>query len=304
MTSAPASALSDIQPAGCKARGHCLCGAVRYEIHGAPTGVSACHCGMCRRHHGALGVFTGAPVVAYRIEGAEHVVWYRSSPEAERGFCRQCGSKLFWRQIDSERMDVTMGSLDRPTGLRLESHIWIAHRGDYYEIADGLPKHGESAIGRGEVAPLATLQPPAEAPALHRGGCLCDAIRFEVAGPMRGVVVCHCGQCLHWHGHCASYTAARTADFKLAGEAALAWYHASDTARRGFCRHCGSSLFWQSLAGDTPPASISISAGALDHPTGLKTVRHVFTGDKGDYYDITDTVDRSEGSMSGNPVLF
>lgn len=303
MTSAPASALSEIQPTGCKAKGRCLCGGVRYEIHGAPMGVSACHCGMCRRHHGALGVFTGAPVVSYRIDGPEHVAWYRSSPEAERGFCKRCGSKLFWRQIDAERLDVTMGSLDQPTGMHLEKHIWVAHRGDYYDIDDAVPKHRESAIGAGDPTPL-TAHPPAPVPSIHRGGCLCGAIRFDVTGNMRDVVVCHCSQCLHWHGHYASYTAARTADMHLAGEAALTWYASSSTARRGFCRHCGSSLFWQNLAGDTLPKTISISAGALDFPTGLKTVRHVFTADKPDYYSISDGAERWEGSMSADPVTF
>jgi hypothetical protein len=258
---------------------------------------------MCRRHHGALGVFTGAPVVSYRIEGADNVAWYRSSPEAERGFCRRCGSKLFWRQIDGERLDVTMGSLDQPTGLHLDHHIWAAHRGDYYDIADTLPKHRESAVGPGDRTPLAG-HPPAPVPSLHQGGCLCGAIRFEVTGSMRDVVVCHCSQCLHWHGHCASYTGARTDDMHLSGEAALVWYASSTEARRGFCRHCGSSLFWQRLPGETPSATISISAGALDHPTGLKTVRHVFAADKADYYMIDDAAELSDGSMSGDPVAF
>ena len=64
----------------------------------------------------------------------------------------------------------------------------------------------------------------------------------------------------------------------------LSWFRASDIARRGFCRNCGSFLFWQHNDEET----ISISMGVLDAPTGLKLARHIFVADKGDYYDITD----------------
>jgi len=303
LTSAPATALSDVQPTDRGAAGRCLCGTVRYRIQGALMAVTACHCGMCRRHHGALGAFTGALVTAYRIDGPEHVGWYRSSPEAERGFCRECGSKLFWRQVDGDRLDVTMGSLDQPTGLQLGAHIWVDHRGDYYDIGDDLPKYAESAVGEGDRRAVPARE-TAPAPSVHQGGCLCGAIRFEVSGPMRDVVVCHCGQCLHWHGHAPGYSAARVGDMKLAGEAALTWYRSSESGRRGFCRHCGSSLFWQTLSDDKPTASMSICAGALDEPTGLKSVRHVFTADKADYYDISDNADRFPHSMSASPISF
>lgn len=62
------------------------------------------------------------------------------------------------------------------------------------------------------------------------------------------------------------------------------WYRASDFARRGFCADCGSSLFWQRDGSDI----IDVAAGALDSPTGLRLQGHIFTADKGDYYQITD----------------
>ncbi|MDY0882930.1 GFA family protein [Dongia soli] len=303
MSSIPATALADIQPNDRHASGECLCGAVRYEIQGILSPPSACHCGMCRRHHGALGVFTGAPVTAFRIHGADHVGWYRSSPEAERGFCRQCGSKLFWRQIDSDRLDVTMGSLHQPSGLHLDHHIWVAHRGDYYDIADALPKYAESAVGHGDQSQLSGHR-PAPVPTVHEGGCLCGAIRFKVDGDMRNVVVCHCGQCRHWHGHSADYSAARTAEMALRGEGALSWYASSPGAQRGFCRHCGTSLFWRGAKNGTAASKISISAGALDGPTGLQTVRHIFVADLPDYYAISGDAERDAGSMASNPVAF
>ena len=68
------------------------------------------------------------------------VTWYASSPEARRGFCARCGSNLFWERPGSGGISIFAGTLDLPTGLRLKGHIHVAGKGDYYEIADGLPQ--------------------------------------------------------------------------------------------------------------------------------------------------------------------
>ncbi|MEM7168979.1 MAG: GFA family protein [Pseudomonadota bacterium] len=116
------------------------------------------------------------------------------------------------------------------------------------------------------------------------GGCLCRSVRFEVKGEMRPVVACHCRQCQRWHGHYASYSAATRDDVVFSSDEGLTWFHSSESARRGFCAHCGTSLFWDRLAGDI----LSIAAGVLDQPSGLETVRHIFVKDKGDYYELDD----------------
>ncbi|MCC6468201.1 MAG: GFA family protein [Alphaproteobacteria bacterium] len=117
------------------------------------------------------------------------------------------------------------------------------------------------------------------------GGCLCGAVRYEAGGPLRSLVVCHCGQCRKWHGAAPSYTATDRTRFKLTkGEADVGWYASSDSAKRGFCRKCGSSMFWR---GDDRP-TISIAAGTLDGPTGLQTTGHIYVADKADYEAIGD----------------
>ena len=62
----------------------------------------------------------------------------------------------------------------------------------------------------------------------------------------------------------------------------IVWYRSSSEAKRGFCGICGSSLFWSLIDGDT----ISIAAGSLEQPTGLKTTINIFTQDAGDYYSL------------------
>jgi hypothetical protein len=130
-------------------------------------------------------------------------------------------------------------------------------------------------------------------PGEQRGGCLCGAVRYTVRGPLRPVVNCHCGQCRRFHGHFGAYTAAALADLSIEDEASLGWYRSSDFARRGFCRVCGSSLFWHALAED----GISIAAGTLDEPTGLETVRNIFAADAGDYYRLDAALETFPGTM-------
>jgi hypothetical protein len=127
------------------------------------------------------------------------------------------------------------------------------------------------------------------------GGCLCGAVRYEVRGPLRPVVMCHCTQCRRMTGHLMAATAARHADFRLLAESGLAWYDASAAARRGFCRQCGSTLFWQGGGRDY----VSIAAGSLDDSSGLRIACHIFTADKGAYYEIEDGAPQlRDGSFS------
>jgi hypothetical protein len=127
------------------AAGGCLCGAVRYRVFAPLKPVSACHCSQCRRQHGALGSYSGGlPVESVVIEGTGHLHWYQSSASARRGFCAECGSKLFWQAMDQRTIDIAVGSLDQPTGLRLARHIFVADKGDYYEIAGDLPRFAGS----------------------------------------------------------------------------------------------------------------------------------------------------------------
>jgi hypothetical protein len=116
----------------------------------------------------------------------------------------------------------------------------------------------------------------------HEGSCLCGAVAFSTPGPLRDVAICHCKMCRRWHGHVGAYTDAPKVTLAFRESRGLAWYHASDIARRGYCRECGSSLFWEAFDRDT----ISITAGAFDDPTGLKTTLQIYVEDKGDYYEV------------------
>ena len=125
-------------------RGSCLCGAVTFEVDGSLPPPDGCHCSQCRKHSGHFFVSTDVPRAAVTIQGEDHVTWFQSSAKARRGFCSTCGSSLFWDPIDRNKHDwigIAMGAFDLPTGTRLKVHIHVADKGDYYDIADGVPQH-------------------------------------------------------------------------------------------------------------------------------------------------------------------
>jgi hypothetical protein len=128
------------------------------------------------------------------------------------------------------------------------------------------------------------------------GRCLCGAVSYELRGELRDVVICHCGQCRRSHGHVAAFTSLARAGLTLIEERGLTWYRSSDKARRGFCSQCGSHLFWEPLGEDR----IAVAAGTIDPPTGLKTLRHIFVADKGDYYEIDDGLEALPGSQNAS----
>lgn len=119
--------------------GGCHCGAVRYTVTGPLRDVIYCHCTQCRKQTGHFVAATRVADEALEITGADDLTWYAASPDAKRGFCRHCGSLLFWKRDGSDKTSIMAGSMDLPTDLVASHHIYAADKGDYYEIADGLP---------------------------------------------------------------------------------------------------------------------------------------------------------------------
>lgn len=127
--------------------GGCLCGGVRYRVDGPLSDVGACHCSQCRRTTGHYFAAATCAKADLSFESDATLAWYASSPGVGRGFCSRCGSSLFWQREDGDRIDILAGTLDAPTGLRMTDHIFVADKGDYYEIADGLPQYAQREAG-------------------------------------------------------------------------------------------------------------------------------------------------------------
>jgi hypothetical protein len=112
-------------------------------------------------------------------------------------------------------------------------------------------------------------------------------VRYEVTGPLRDILICHCVECRRWHGYVAASTAARREDLVLTDARTLRWILSPESdagARRGFCAQCGSSLFWDPPERET----ISIAAGTLDDASGLRVVGHWFVSQAAAYDELGD----------------
>jgi hypothetical protein len=109
-------------------------------VRGPLRDVLVCHCVFCRRMNTHVGAYTACDPADLEIESAKTLRWHRSSPRARRGFCSKCGSALFWEPTPLTHMSIAAGSLNGPTGLKIEAHICVAQKGDYYEITDGRPQ--------------------------------------------------------------------------------------------------------------------------------------------------------------------
>jgi len=132
-----------------------------------------------------------------------------------------------------------------------------------------------------------------------QGGCHCGAVRFEIHGPLRDVLICHCSDCRRHNGHASAHTRCASEHMVFLSDAPLKWYDSSAGASRGFCSNCGSILFFQRKG----VPFTAISAGALEPPTHLATAAHLFAPSKSDYYEIGDDGVPRHDSMPGEASL-
>lgn len=119
--------------------GSCLCGAVTFSVDADLPALNACHCTQCRKQTGHYLASTDVAKSALDVAG--DVTWFQSSEKVRRGFCATCGSTLFWDPVFRDWIGIAMGAFDGPTGTEMSLHIYVAEKGDYYEIADGLPQN-------------------------------------------------------------------------------------------------------------------------------------------------------------------
>lgn len=139
-------------------KGHCLCGAVQFTVNVSDPTYSICHCDMCRRWSAGpfMSVHGDGPLAV--DAGSNILKWYRGSQWAERGFCGQCGSTLFYRLAEQPDMftAVSVDALDDGADLKLKRHIYVDSQPAHYAFADDTPRVTEAEL----MAELG-IEPPA-----------------------------------------------------------------------------------------------------------------------------------------------
>ena len=119
--------------------GGCLCGRIRYRATPDHRDGYYCHCRMCQRAFGN----TRAAYLNLRkseLQWLTEPAWYASSRIARRGFCSHCGTPLSFEFLDSERMDLSVGSLDDPSAVKPTEHFAVESRIAAWHAPDGLPE--------------------------------------------------------------------------------------------------------------------------------------------------------------------
>ncbi len=129
--------------------GGCICGAIRYEASEPPREAGTCHCHICQQFSGsAYWAFAGFSVSAFRFTKGEPKI-YKSSPIAERGFCRNCGSSMIVRYLEQMGGDaksgpgqywVGIGTLDHPEAVSLDYHYGVDGQLPWVLFDDDLPR--------------------------------------------------------------------------------------------------------------------------------------------------------------------
>ena len=123
--------------------GSCHCRGVSYEVRGDLRPVIYCHCEQCRKTSGNFVGASACDVDALVMTSERTLTWYRASPMALRGFCNECGGNLFWKPGHGRYVSLFAGTLDLPTGIKAEKHIYVADKADYVDLTDGLPQFAQ-----------------------------------------------------------------------------------------------------------------------------------------------------------------
>ena len=124
--------------------GHCLCGAVGFEVTEPFVTVTVCHCTTCKKLSGGAGTVNGrVPTAAVRVvEGEEHLRTYQPAEGSAKTFCAVCGSNLFgagWPE--SESTSVRLSALDEPFEGKPDRHIFVRSVAPWELLPDdGLPR--------------------------------------------------------------------------------------------------------------------------------------------------------------------
>ena len=126
-------------------KGHCLCGVVEITVEKMNNSVEVCHCGMCRRWGGAplMAVECGSEVL---FEGEENIAVFNSSEWAERGFCKRCGSHLFYRLKENNEYQIPAGLFDNQEKFKLDLQVYIDLKPNFYSFSNKTKEMTEQEI--------------------------------------------------------------------------------------------------------------------------------------------------------------
>ncbi|MDU8910491.1 GFA family protein [Aestuariicoccus sp. MJ-SS9] len=108
--------------------GGCMCGAIRYRLHGPFTYSAHCHCRSCQRAVGAgFATYSAVAPDNFEILQGEMAI-YHSSPGVRRGFCGTCGTSLSYAGDDWTDYAILSATLDDPSAARPTTNVYVSEK--------------------------------------------------------------------------------------------------------------------------------------------------------------------------------
>lgn len=270
--------------------GHCLCGALQYEIEGPFSAMGNCHCSMCRKQHGTnFATYVVVPMGALHwVDGEEHVSRFQSSADGTRAFCAVCGSVAPSGIPEIGIAFAPAGNLQGALGIKPQYHMFVGSKAPWYTITDKLPQYEAyppKVDARGVDRPKV-----AKREGLTDGSCLCGEIGFEITGVPQRAMNCHCTRCQR--GRSAAH-----ASNLMYGVDQFRWIRGKDLIREykipdarfhtvAFCMRCGSKV--PRISAER--GIVIVPAGSLDTDPGMRPAAHIFVADKAAWFEITDSL--------------
>ena len=275
----------------------CLCGSVRWSTDAAPVSLSHCHCSRCRKQHGTpFATYGMTPASGFRLDGADAVGAWESSPGFFRRFCQRCGSAVPGEpSADFPFVFQPAGNFEADPGVRPSLHIFVASKAPWYEIPDALPRF--DAFPPGVDAPALDDRPLAPSkPGVVRGRCNCGAVAFEYEGAPVLARNCHCARCRKARSaaHAANLLV-RPAQLRFTrGEQPLRSYKIPEAKlfTQVFCATCGS----KAPRVDPSRDLAIVPLGALDDDPGIRPREHIFVASKAPWFEIADGLPRFDAA--------
>jgi len=273
-------------------KGQCLCGAHRFELEGPLEMVHHCHCGYCRKHHGAAFA-TMVGVAAERLEWTRgEIIAYRSSPDFVRESCGICGTPLP-QNIPDLPMFVPAGCLE-DFAERAEFHLFAASTPSWHEIADGVPAFDAYPPGVG-------MEPQADCSSDRSGdgvggSCLCGDVRYVIDdGPVLAARHCHCLRCRRARGaaHASNLVVPENSLSFTAGQEEIRSFKLPEATHftQCFCGRCGAKV-----PTVDPGREIAIvPMGGLDDPPPRSPQEHIWTAEIPSWSGVYDSLPQRVG---------
>jgi hypothetical protein len=280
-------------------RGQCLCGAHRFRLEGDLVAMHHCHCGYCRKSHGAAyATVVGVDEDKIVWEAQGDTIVYEARAGYARKFCAHCGSPLPAAGADMPAF-VPTGLLEGDFGERAGFHIFVASKAPWFEIEDDLPAFDAFPPGF-DASPSEARENP-DPPDGVRGSCLCGDVRYVISGPAIVARHCHCVRCRRARGAAhASNLIVDIGDFRwTAGEDQVRSYKIPDARyfTQAFCQNCGSSA----PNVDHERAIVIVPMGGLDDPPPALPLEHIWVDSMAPWHRIDDDLPRHpEGPPDGS----